>query len=145
MPRYFTRDEALQILPRIERLLREAIHFKSELQEADHDLQAVKRRINAMGGVQVKHREVLDLRARREASITSLKGIVERIHDTGCQVKDLDQGLVDFPTLYKEEEVLLCWKLGETGIEHWHGLEEGFRGRKPIDAEFLNNHRGGEE
>jgi hypothetical protein len=145
MPRYFTRDGALQMLPRIERLLREAIHFKGELQQVDHDLKLVTQRINTMGGVQVRHREVLDLRARREASISSLKSLVERIHDTGCQVKDLDMGLVDFPTLYQEEEVLLCWKLGESGIEYWHGLEEGFRGRKPIDAEFLNNHRGGEE
>jgi hypothetical protein len=57
-------------------------------------------------------------------------------------VKDLDIGLVDFPTTFNGVEVYLCWKLGEPGIEFWHGVEEGFRGRKPIDREFLENHRG---
>ena len=57
-------------------------------------------------------------------------------------VKDLDVGLIDFPTLYRGEEVYLCWKLGETGIQYWHGIDEGFRGRKKIDRDFLDNHKG---
>ncbi len=56
-------------------------------------------------------------------------------------MKDLDIGLVDFPTLFQGEEVYLCWKLGEAGIRFWHGIDEGFRGRKPIDAEFLEHHQ----
>ena len=50
--------------------------------------------------------------------------------------------LVDFPTLFKGVEVYLCWKLGEPAIDFWHGIDEGFRGRKPIDKEFLDHHRG---
>ncbi len=96
-----------------------------------------------MGGVIVRHQGLIDLRARHDAAVASLRAAVERIHDTGCQVKDLDLGLIDFPTLYRGEEVLLCWKFGEVGINFWHGLEEGFRGRKPIDEDFLSNHRGG--
>jgi hypothetical protein len=49
------------------------------------------------------------------------------------QVKDLDIGLLDFPCRVNGEIILLCWKLGEEGITHWHGVEEGFAGRKPID------------
>jgi hypothetical protein len=49
---------------------------------------------------------------------------------------------VDFPTLFRGVEVYLCWKLGESGIEFWHGVDEGFRGRKPIDQDFLDHHEG---
>ena len=48
-------------------------------------------------------------------------------------VKDLDRGLVDFPALRDGEEVLLCWQVGEGEVAYWHGLEEGFAGRKPLD------------
>jgi hypothetical protein len=57
-------------------------------------------------------------------------------------VKDLDIGLIDFPTLFHGVEVYLCWKLDEPAIEFWHGVDEGFRGRKAIDRDFRDNHRG---
>jgi hypothetical protein len=57
---------------------------------------------------------------------------VEGIHELGGMVKDLDEGLVDFLARRDEEEILLCWRLGEDEIAHWHGLEEGFAGRKPL-------------
>jgi hypothetical protein len=60
----------------------------------------------------------------------------------GVLVKDLDIGLIDFLTHYQGREVCLCWKLGEERIRFWHGTGEGFAGRKPIDGEFLENHRG---
>ena len=63
-------------------------------------------------------------------------------HETGCLVKDLDKGLVDFPTLFRGEEVYLCWKMDEPAIQFWHSVEEGFSGRKQIDQEFRDNHRG---
>ena len=74
--------------------------------------------------------------ARVEAQIAEeAKGValcVNEIHGLGAQVKDADEGLVDFPALRGDEEVLLCWKLGEPEIGFWHGLEEGFAGRQPI-------------
>jgi hypothetical protein len=54
-------------------------------------------------------------------------------------VKDLDTGLVDFPTLFRGQEVYLCWKLGEASIEFWHSVDEGFRGRKAIDRDFRDH------
>ena len=78
----------------------------------------------------------------QEAPNVVQQGILPFIQENGVVVKDLDIGLIDFPTLFRGEEVYLCWKLGETGIRFWHGLDEGFRGRKPIDEEFLANHRG---
>jgi hypothetical protein len=75
--------------------------------------------------------------ARVEAQIAEeAKGVaqcVNRIHGLGAQVKDADEGLVDFPALRDGEEVLLCWKVGEDEIAFWHGLEDGFAGRRPVD------------
>jgi hypothetical protein len=81
-------------------------------------------------------------RERRDKLAKRLKTAIEQVQEFGCVVKDLDMGLVDFPTLFRGVEVYLCWKLGEPRIEYWHGMEEGFRGRKPIDEEFLRDHRG---
>jgi len=64
------------------------------------------------------------------------------VQEIGCLIKDIDVGLVDFPTSLRGVEVYLCWKLGESGISFWHGVDEGFRGRKPIDKDFLDNHQG---
>ncbi len=75
--------------------------------------------------------------ARVESEIAEqAKGVarcVNEIHGLGAQVKDADEGLVDFPALHGDEEVLLCWKLGEDEIAFWHDLEEGFAGRRPLD------------
>jgi hypothetical protein len=58
---------------------------------------------------------------------------VERLEEFGVVVKDLDAGLLDFPSEREGRSVLLCWRVGEDAIEFWHGLEDGFAGRKPID------------
>ena len=63
-------------------------------------------------------------------------GLVDEIEDAGCVVKDLETGLVDFPARLGDQEVYLCWKLGEVSIDHWHGVDEGFSSRKPIGDEF---------
>jgi hypothetical protein len=60
---------------------------------------------------------------------------VNGIHGAGAVVKDPDTGLIDFPALRQGEEVCLCWRVGEDAIEYWHGLEEGFAGRKPLPLE----------
>ena len=67
---------------------------------------------------------------RREAE--ALAECVRQIDDAGVQVKDLDEGLLDFPAEHEGEEVLLCWKVGEPEVAYWHGLDEGFAGRKPL-------------
>jgi hypothetical protein len=69
----------------------------------------------------------------REAALKRVKDAIAEIDSIGVQVKDLDIGLLDFPCIVDDETILLCWKLGEPEIAHWHGLEEGFKGRKPID------------
>ena len=73
----------------------------------------------------------LDEQLQREAE--AVAGAVEELQALGVLVKDLDRGLVDFPALRDGEEVLLCWQVGEGEVAYWHGLEEGFAGRKPLD------------
>jgi hypothetical protein len=90
----------------------------------------------------VNRGEYLASRARRDTSAVALKEALETIEGTGALVKDLDMGLIDFLSLYRGREVCLCWKLGEDSIQFWHGTDEGFRGRKPIDEDFLKKHRG---
>ena len=143
MARYFTLSEAQRQLPAVERALRDALFQKSEYQKAAEDLERINERIRISGGARVNPGEMLTLRARRDESIRSLKRALDTIEELGAMVKDLDIGLIDFLALYHDREVCLCWKLGEDEIRFWHGTEEGFRGRKPIDGEFLEQHHGG--
>ena len=140
MPRYFTLAEAQQMLPEVDKALRDALFHKSEYQAAEADLKSTTQRVRSSGGARVDPSAFLATRARRDTSAAALKEIFERFEEMGVLVKDLEIGLIDFLTLYHGKEVCLCWKLGEKGIAFWHGLEEGFRGRKAIDEEFLENH-----
>ena len=142
MPRHFTLAQAEQLLPEVEQALRDALFHKSEYQAAEEELNQSTQRIRMAGGSRVNPAPFLALRARRDTSAAALKESFERIEEIGVLIKDLDIGLIDFPTQFHGEEVYLCWKLGESGIRFWHGVHEGFRGRKPIDQEFLEHHRG---
>jgi hypothetical protein len=141
--RYFTRDEAERVLPQVEETVRELVAIKAAFDEMEHELRAEAERISLSGGAFVDAPKIASARERRQAHAARMQDAVEAVHRHGCLLKDLDLGLLDFPTLLRGEEVYLCWKLGETRIEFWHGVDEGFRGRKPIDEEFLANHAGG--
>jgi hypothetical protein len=142
MPRYFTRDEAELMLPKVQRLMSQALALKAEFAQAKAVLDNATREIMVRGGMAVDTGRMLEVRQTRDTAATQLPTLLERIQEHGCLVKDLDMGLLDFPTLYAGREVYLCWKFGESRIEFWHGVDEGFRGRKVIDDEFLANHAG---
>jgi hypothetical protein len=141
MPRRFTLREAEELLPSLDRLIRNAVAQKSEYQEAEEALQSISQRVMMSGGMSVDREAVAAQRERRNRAGAALKESLSEIQETGCQVKDLDVGLLDFPTLFRGREVYLCWRMGEASIRYWHG-EEGFRGRKEIDQDFLENHSG---
>ncbi len=142
MPRYFTLDQARACLRTVGENLRTAIRLKQEHENAQSDLGAMQQKITMMGGMVLDRERFVGHRARLDATAMRLKEIIDEMSEMGVQIKDLDIGLIDFPTLYRGEEVLLCWKLGEGDIEYWHSLSDGFRGRRPIDSDFLENHRG---
>jgi hypothetical protein len=140
MTKYFTRDQAQRLLPKVEDAIRDALFVKADFQEADQALRSATRAILMSGGMNVNRDRLLAIRSRRDSAATKLQELLESIQEQGCIVKDLDIGLLDFPTLYRGREVYLCWRLGETGIGFWHDVHAGFPGRKPIDEEFLANH-----
>lgn len=142
MARHFTLKQAEALLTDVREAIRRAIELKSEYQEAAEAYSSAATRISMLGGALVDRESILALRSSRDTAAAELQDAIDSIHEYGCLVKDLDVGLIDFPTLYKGEEALLCWKLGEDAIGFWHGVNEGFRGRKPIDQEFLANHEG---
>jgi hypothetical protein len=142
MPQRFTLVEAESLLPVVEKLLREAVALKTRYEELQGALSAFNQRVMMTGGMVVDRETVIKNRQRRDECGQKLKSVIEEIQASGCLIKDLDIGLVDFPTMFHGREVYLCWKLGEKGINFWHGTDEGFAGRKPVDQDFLENHRG---
>jgi len=142
MSKRFTLREAEQLLPQIRDWMREAVSLKTRYDEAERAVRALAERIMVMGGIIVDSKRAVEDKARRENAGQHLKSVLENIQESGCVVKDLEKGLVDFPTLFRGQEVYLCWLLGEPSIQFWHGVDEGFAGRKAIDQDFLDHHEG---
>lgn len=130
--KYFNREEAEELLPLIEHCLMEARETKEKVEDLDRELSRAKTEIMVLGGSFPPYKKLATNRSERETKMAQLQEAIERIQETGCVVKDLDEGLVDFPAIREGEEVYLCWKLGEERIGYWHGIEEGFAGRKPL-------------
>ncbi len=140
MPRRFTLAEATSLIPRVKRLLEDAIALQADCEEAERAIRSSVERIMFMGGVTVDPESARRTKVRLTSNATRLKEIVEELEDIGCLVKDLETGLIDCPTAYRGAEVCLCWKLGEMDISFWHRADEGFAGRKPIDRDFRDHH-----
>lgn len=142
MSKRFTLAEAQSLIPEVDRLLRQALESKAAYEDAERAIHDFNQRVMMLGGVMVDRRRALENKSRRDTAAVQFRAAVEAVQETGCLIKDIDIGLVDFPTSLRGVEVYLCWKLGESGISFWHGVDEGFRGRKPIDKDFLDNHQG---
>jgi hypothetical protein len=110
---------------------------KGVIETVEKELVDLKHRILLSGGLFVDVPAVARRRAERDKAFQDIKDTLAEIDAIGVQVKDLDIGLLDFPCAVDDEIVLLCWKYGEEKIEFWHGIEEGFKGRKPIDERIL--------
>ena len=139
--RSFTLEEAQSLLPVLESLLRTAIDGKKLIEAVDAELQDLAHRVFLSGGLLVNIVLVARRKAEREKTIQRVKDTLAEMDATGVQVKDLDIGLLDFPCQVEGRTVLLCWKLGEKGITHWHDPSEGFAGRKPIDEKIAKAKR----
>ncbi len=131
--RTFVLEEAHALLPVLESLLRTAIAGKKVMEEVAAEMQALQERIFLNGGTFVDVVAVARRKAERTKAEQRAKDALAEIDSIGVQVKDIDIGLLDFPCEVEGRTILLCWKLGEPSIAHWHGTDEGFAGRKPID------------
>jgi len=136
--RTFTLEEAQALLPVLESLLKRALESKRLLETMDAEFQQLSRRIFLEGGMLLRVGQWSARKAEREKAMQAARDSLAEIQAIGVQVKDLDIGLLDFPCRIGDQIILLCWKLGEARITHWHGTEEGFAGRKPIDATIAN-------
>ena len=137
----FTLDEAHSLLPVLESLLRSAIAGKKVMEEVEAEMQALTHRIFLNGGTHVDIVPLARRKAERVKAEQRLRDAFGEIDSIGVQVKDLEIGLLDFPCEVEGEIVLLCWKLGEKSITHWHGEKEGFAGRKPIDQRIAKSRK----
>ena len=140
--RTFTLEEAQVLLPVLESLLRRSIEGKQLIERIEAEFQEVSQRIFLGGGTRVDIAHLAVRKAEKEKALQRVKDALAEIESTGVQVKDLDVGLLDFPCLVNDQLILLCWKLGEKQITHWHGTEEGFQGRKPIDESITRAGKG---
>jgi hypothetical protein len=129
--RTFTPEEANDALPEIAPLVQRMVDAGKALDEAREQQETLERKIGGNGGGIPPERlaaAAADVERLAEDTATAVRALQER----GVLVKDLDVGLIDFPSIRDGEEVELCWRLGEARVEYWHRPGEGFAGRKPI-------------
>jgi hypothetical protein len=142
--RIFTLDEANELVPTLELEFGRVARLRDELRSLVEALGGADSSVDILqNGAEPP--EGLEVEARRLKRVADeIAAAVERVTELGCLVKDLDLGLVDFYAMQEGEPIFLCWQFGEPQISHWHGVEEGFSGRRPIEGvemerpEFLN-------
>jgi hypothetical protein len=132
----FTLEEAQSLLPVLESLLKRAMEGKQAAEQVEASLADLSRRIYISGGMKVDVGKVARERAEIESHMQVVRESLAEIDSIGVQVKDIENGLLDFPSIVDGQVVLLCWRRGETAIEHWHTVEAGFQGRQPLDERF---------
>ena len=129
--RHFTPEEANALLGEVRPAAEELVAHRRAMTVAAARQAQLVRRIAGNGG-DFDPQEPRTLEEQFERETEEVARCVEQLERLGVVVKDLDRGLVDFPALRHGEEVLLCWQVGEDEVAYWHGLEEGFAGRKPL-------------
>jgi hypothetical protein len=129
--RYFTLEDANELLAAIRPLAERMVEHRRHLSAALDQRERLAAVVRGNGG-DLRPRDFAEAQAQVESEAAGVARCVEGIHELGGLVKDVDQGLVDFPGLRDGEEILLCWRLGEDEIEHWHTLDEGFAGRQKL-------------
>ena len=129
--RHFTPEEANELLEQVRPVAESLVAHRRSFTVAAARRARLAQRISGNGGdFDPQEPSELDEQLQREAE--AVARAVEELQGLGVLVKDLDRGLIDFPALREGEEVLLCWQVGEGEVAYWHGLEEGFAGRKPL-------------
>jgi len=124
---FFTTNEANAALPDVIKKFEYALAKKNEISKLEQKLQMSLSTTNSF-------EEYVTLKQKLNSAITKFYESVEVLENTGVMVKSIEQGLLDFPSKRFNEEVLLCWKYGETEIKFWHDKDSGFMGRKPIEV-----------
>ena len=130
MPRYFTVEEANQALTRLRQWLPRLQARRRRLNVVQHKLAQLSLKASTNGNLLEEEVHATQREAKRLS--TEVEKLIARFVGLGCELKDIEQGLVDFPALREGREVYLCWRLGEGEVAFWHELEAGFAGRQPL-------------
>jgi hypothetical protein len=130
VPRYFILEEAARLLPRLTEILLAMQARKRELDGFRQDL--AEAAAQAAGDGHLQERDLARKRTAVEEAASTLSDMARQITDLGCELKGIDEGLIDFRALREGREVYLCWRLGEERIAFWHDIEAGFGGRQPL-------------
>jgi hypothetical protein len=128
--RYFTIDQANRLLPELVPLLEQLRALKRQMDQLGSAL--AQRQEKARSNGHNRAAELADLAAQIEELVNETNDRVARITALGVELKDIELGLVDFPSLHNNRRVYLCWKLGEPSVQFWHRIEDGYAGRRPI-------------
>jgi hypothetical protein len=132
--RHFTPEEANAALEQVAPLVERMVAERREHLDALERQEELEQRIRGNGGG-IPPATLADTAAEVDRIARALAQTVDEINAHGAEVKDLDEGLIDFPALRHGETVLLCWKLGEDEIRYWHRVEDGFAGRQELPLE----------
>ena len=124
-------DEASSLLPRLSELLLQTQECKLRHDQHQDQIAEYTRRMSSNGDI--LERDLNETRQELAKAAAELSSLVEKVQEMGCELKDIDQGLIDFRAEREGREVYLCWKLGEPDIRWWHDLEAGFAGRQPLE------------
>lgn len=129
--RLFTWTEANSLIPVVRPLLEELAESKRAIDAYQARLQEITPRMRGNG----RRLEAVGIEERLERTIERIARLIREIASMGIQLKDIEQGIIDFPALHRGRVVSLCWRLGEQEIAFWHEISAGFAGRRPI-SEF---------
>jgi hypothetical protein len=130
--RNFTLEEANAALAQVRPLAEQIVERRHALARALEVLEQMRARVAGNGG-NLSPLDIDEAQNAATAEAAEIARCVQEITGLGAQVKDLELGLIDFPARRDDEEILLCWRVGEEEIAYWHGVDEGFAGRKALD------------
>ena len=129
-PRYFSVEEASSLLPRLTEIL---LAMQARQRELDGlRRQLVEATAQAAGNGHLLEQDLAQKRTAVEEAASALSDLVREVNDLGCELKGIEEGLIDFRAMLEGREVYLCWRLGEERIAFWHDLDAGFAGRQPL-------------
>lgn len=135
--RYFTVGEANALLPQLERQLEQLQALYRRAREKFIELQRLRAVGHREDGTLIMQYDYRLARRDYQDLVERVHRLLEDIHALGCEVKHIEEGLVDFPARIGGREVYLCWRLGEPAVSYYHGVQEGYAGRRPIPREAL--------
>jgi hypothetical protein len=130
MPRYFTVDGANEALARLRQWLPRLQARRRRLDEVQRQLAELAVKAAANGNL--LEEEVHTTQREAPRLVEELNKLIAKVNGLGCELKDIEQGLLDFPAMREGREVYLCWRLGEEDVAFWHELQAGFGGRQPL-------------